>query len=58
MFDFLCSLVVLDSEGHSRGFGFVRFSDEDEQKLALVEMNHYTGLGQKPIRVSTATAKR
>lgn len=50
--------VVLDSEGRSRGFGFVRFSDEEEQKLALVEMNHYTGLGQKPIRVSTATAKR
>lgn len=50
--------VVIDAEGHSRGFGFIRFGDEQEQKLALIEMNHYIGLGQKPIRVSTATPKR
>ena len=39
------------------GYGFVRFSDENEMKRALVEMQGASGLGSKPIRVSVATPK-
>jgi len=49
--------VVLDSSGKSRGYGFVRFGEEAEQKKALEEMHYSTGLGKKPIRVSMATPK-
>jgi len=50
--------VVLDATGRSRGFGFIRFSDEYEQQQALLQMQGYTGLGGKPLRVSPATQKR
>jgi len=40
-----------------RGYGFVRFSDETEQKRALSEMQGARGLGGKAIRVSVATPK-
>lgn len=40
-----------------RGYGFVRFSNEIEQKKALSEMQGARGLGLKPIRVSVATPK-
>ncbi|OIW30026.1 hypothetical protein CONLIGDRAFT_669787 [Coniochaeta ligniaria NRRL 30616] len=42
--------------GQSRGYGFVRFSDETDQQRALVEM---LGLfcGNRPMRISTATPK-
>lgn len=49
--------VVLDSSGKSRGYGFVRFGEESEQKGALSDMHSSTGLGKKPIRVSMATPK-
>lgn len=50
--------VVLDASGRSRGYGFVRFTEEYEQQQALLQMQNYTGLGGKPIRVSLATPKR
>ncbi|CAG5122617.1 unnamed protein product [Candidula unifasciata] len=49
---------VLDHNGKSRGFGFVRFSEESDQQRALIEMQHMTGLGRRPIRVSLASVKR
>jgi len=49
--------VVLDATGRSRGYGFVRFTEEYEQQQALQQMQNYTGLGGKPIRVSLATPK-
>ncbi|XP_007899043.1 tRNA selenocysteine 1-associated protein 1-like isoform X1 [Callorhinchus milii] len=49
--------VVLDSRGKSRGFGFVRFADEAEQKKALDECQSGKGLGEKPIRISIAVPK-
>lgn len=49
--------VVLDASGRSRGYGFVRFTEEYEQQQALLQMQNYTGLGGKPIRVSLATPK-
>ncbi|XP_041039805.1 tRNA selenocysteine 1-associated protein 1-like isoform X2 [Carcharodon carcharias] len=49
--------VVTDTSGNSRGFGFVRFSDEAEQKKALEECQNSKGLGGKPIRISIAVPK-
>lgn len=50
--------VVLEGNGRSKGYGFVRFSEETDQQRALIEMQHMTGLGRRPIRVSLATPKR
>uniref|UniRef100_H2ZR50 tRNA selenocysteine-associated protein 1 n=1 Tax=Ciona savignyi TaxID=51511 RepID=H2ZR50_CIOSA len=49
--------IMYEEGGVSRGYGFVRFSDESEQKRALVEMQGAKGLGAKSIRVSVATPK-
>lgn len=50
--------VVLDDEGVSKGYGFVRFGVEEQYQQALHDMNDFTGLGGKAIRVSSATPKR
>ncbi|KAF2139989.1 uncharacterized protein K452DRAFT_310351 [Aplosporella prunicola CBS 121167] len=42
--------------GMSRGYGFVRFSDESEQQRALTEMQGVY-CGNRPMRISTATPK-
>ena len=47
------SLVVLDNAGFSKGYGFIRFGDEKEQQTALASMMGASGLGMKPIRVSS-----
>ncbi|MBN3298969.1 TSP1L protein, partial [Amia calva] len=49
--------VVTDPFGNSRGYGFVKFSDENEQKKAMEECQNASGLGGKPIRISIAVAK-
>lgn len=49
--------VMYDEGGVSRGYGFVRFSDETEQKRALIEKQNSLDLGSRPIRVSLATPK-
>jgi len=49
--------VILDTSGYSRGYGFVRFASEEEQKNCLVAMNGYKGLGGKPLKISNAVAK-
>lgn len=46
--------VILDANGFSKGYGFVRFADEDEQKDALIQMNGFKGIGSKALRVSIA----
>uniref|UniRef100_A0A060T2H8 ARAD1A08470p n=1 Tax=Blastobotrys adeninivorans TaxID=409370 RepID=A0A060T2H8_BLAAD len=40
----------------SRGYGFVRFSDESQMQHALVEMQGFYA-GNRPLRISTATPK-
>lgn len=50
--------VVLDPSGRSKGFGFIRFADEIDQQQALIQMQGYTGLGAKALRLSLATQKR
>jgi RNA recognition motif-containing protein len=42
--------------GLSRGYGFVRFTDESEQQRALTEMQGVY-CGNRPMRISTATPK-
>ncbi|KAI9706000.1 MAG: hypothetical protein M1836_005406 [Candelina mexicana] len=42
--------------GLSRGYGFVRFSDESDQQRALTEMQGVY-CGNRPMRISTATPK-
>ncbi|KAK0641921.1 hypothetical protein B0T16DRAFT_431533 [Cercophora newfieldiana] len=42
--------------GQSCGYGFVRFSDETEQKRALIEIQGVY-CGNRPIRISTANPK-
>ncbi|KOB70042.1 tRNA selenocysteine associated protein (Secp43) [Operophtera brumata] len=49
--------VILDSSGYTKGYGFVRFGSEDEQRNALYAMNGYTGLGSKPLKICTAVPK-
>lgn len=49
--------VILDSSGFSKGYGFVKFGLEDEQKNALFEMNGYIGLGNKPLKICNAVPK-
>lgn len=49
--------MILDSSGYTKGYGFVRFGSEDEQRNALYAMNGYTSLGSKPLKICTAVPK-
>lgn len=42
--------------GQSRGYGFVRFSDQNDQQRALTEMQGVY-CGNRPMRISQATPK-
>ncbi|KAH7985060.1 hypothetical protein HPB52_024346 [Rhipicephalus sanguineus] len=42
--------VVLDESGKSRGYGFVRFGNQEEHQQALEIMNGFEGLGGKALR--------
>ncbi|KAG6857001.1 hypothetical protein H0H87_011095 [Tephrocybe sp. NHM501043] len=49
--------IMLDAAtGVSRGYGFVRFTDEADQQRALIEMHGLYCLS-RPMRISPATAK-
>ncbi|EPY53639.1 RNA-binding protein [Schizosaccharomyces cryophilus OY26] len=49
--------IMMDPNTHnSRGYGFVRFTDENDQKRALSEMQGML-CGDRPIRVGMATPK-
>lgn len=50
--------VVTDGSGRSKGYGFIRFTEENDQQRALIEMQHFPGISRRPIRVSLATPKR
>jgi hypothetical protein len=41
-------------ESDGRTFGFVRFTDLNDQREALIHMNGFNGLGGKPIKVRKA----
>ena len=42
---------MLDDSGFSKGFGFIRFGNEQEQQTAMTSMMGVSGLGGKPIKV-------
>ncbi len=44
-------------EAKGKLYGFVRFSDQNDQREALIHMNGFRGIGQKPIKVSIAVPK-
>ena len=50
--------VVIDSNtGRSKGYGFVRFGDENEKSRAMIEMNGVY-CSSRPMRVGVATPKK
>ncbi|XP_071964884.1 tRNA selenocysteine 1-associated protein 1-like [Antedon mediterranea] len=49
--------VVLDDGGIPKGFGFVRFYNEEERNKAAAEMQGAAGLGAKTLKLSVATPK-
>ncbi|KAF7988579.1 hypothetical protein HCN44_001152 [Aphidius gifuensis] len=49
--------VILDSSGFSKGYGFVRFASEEEQKNSLDTMNGYRGLGTKSLKICNAVPR-
>ncbi|CRL06805.1 CLUMA_CG019605, isoform A [Clunio marinus] len=49
--------VIMDDSGFSRGYGFVKFGLEEEQKSALYEMNGFIGLGSKALKICSAVPK-
>lgn len=49
--------MILDTSGFSKGYGFVRFGLEEEQKAALYEMNGFIGLGSKSLKICNAVPK-
>lgn len=49
--------VILDGSGFSKGYGFVRFGLEEEQRASLYEMTGYVGLGKKVLKICNAVPK-
>ena len=50
--------VVVDANtGRSKGYGFVRFSDENERSRAITEMNGMY-CSSRPMRLGVATPKK
>ena len=41
----------------TKGFGFMEFTDEQEQKQTLIECQEAVRLGSKPVLLSMAMAK-
>ncbi|XP_029427776.1 tRNA selenocysteine 1-associated protein 1-like isoform X2 [Rhinatrema bivittatum] len=54
---FKAGTVVLNEFGMSRGFAFVKFGEESDQKRALAECQGSIGLGSKPINITIAVPK-
>ncbi|XP_032078422.1 tRNA selenocysteine 1-associated protein 1-like isoform X1 [Thamnophis elegans] len=50
--------VATDLLGYSRGYGFVRFSDEGDMMRALQDCQNAPGLGGKRIRLTLGISKR
>ena len=44
---------MFEHTGLSKGYGFVRFSSEQEQQAALLTMMNAVGLGGKPLKVGS-----
>ena len=51
-------LVIEDDEGVSKGYGFVRFIDEEERNRSYSELDRAVGLGRKAITIKPALAPK
>jgi len=49
--------VQQDRSHGGKPYGFVRFTNQEEQRDALIHMNGFRGMGEKPIKVSMAIPK-
>jgi len=49
--------VTSDLSHGKKPYGFVRFTNQEEQRDALIHMNGFRGMGNKPIKVSMAIPK-
>ena len=54
----LVAIVIEDEEGVSKGYGFVRFTDEAERNRCYAELDRALGLGKKPITIKPAFAPK
>eukprot|EP00070_Physeter_catodon_P000553 XP_007100946.1 tRNA selenocysteine 1-associated protein 1 isoform X4 [Physeter catodon] len=54
---FKLNYATYGKQPDNRGYGFVKFTDELEQKRALTECQGAVGLGSKPVRLSVAIPK-
>ncbi|XP_028615779.1 tRNA selenocysteine 1-associated protein 1 isoform X2 [Grammomys surdaster] len=54
---FKLNYATYGKQPDNRGYGFVKFTDELEQKRALTECQGAVGLGCKPVRLSVAIPK-
>lgn len=50
--------VIEDDEGVSKGYGFVRFIDEEERNRSYSELDRAVGLGRKAITIKPALAPK
>ena len=50
--------VIEDEEGVSKGYGFVRFLDEEERSQCYSELDGCRGLGRKAITIKPALAPK
>ena len=50
--------VIEDDDGVSKGYGFVRFTDEAERNRCYAELDRALGLGKKPITIRPAFAPK
>ena len=51
-------IVIEDEEGISKGYGFVRFLDEEERSQCYSELDGCRGLGRKAITIKPALAPK
>eukprot|EP01132_Coremiostelium_polycephalum_P004675 gene4675-5841_t len=49
--------VIADTNGASKGFGFIKFTNENEKDRALVEMQGYY-ISNKPVKLNNPTHKK
>ena len=50
--------VIEDDDGISKGYGFVRFTDEHERNMSYTELDGSAGLGKKTITIKPALAPK
>ena len=50
--------VQIDTRDPRESYGFVSFTDQDDQRDAMIQMNGFMGMGEQPLKVSKVTPKQ